>query len=148
MFLTSTPPHDDFRDLCASFPRCRSFPPRSHAVHQKRCAVEPQIPLCDLRDLCAMLSRCGSFPPKSHAVHQKRCASNLNPPCDLRAMLSPIRVFPALKPIYPPKSVARSNLKSPLCDLRAMLSPIRVFPAQKPCCPPKALRGRTPNPPL
>jgi hypothetical protein len=150
MFLISTPPHDDFRDLCASFPRCRSFPPRSHAVHQKRCAVEPQIPLCDLRDLCAMLSRCGSFPPKSHAVHQKRCASNLNPPCDLRAMLSPIRVFPALKPIYPPKSVARSNPKSPSVT---SVTSVRCFPGaglSRPEANPstkKPLRGRTSNPP-
>jgi hypothetical protein len=53
------------------FPRRASFPPRSHAVHQKRCAVEPPIPLCDLRDLCAMLSPTRSFPPRSHAVHQK-----------------------------------------------------------------------------
>ncbi len=44
------------------FPRSGSFPPRSHAVHQKRCTVAPQIPLCDLRDLCAMLSPKPVFP--------------------------------------------------------------------------------------
>ena len=136
------------------FPRVRSFPPRSHAVHQKRCTVAPQIPLCDLRDLCAMLSPKRVFPRPEAMLSTKSIApSHLRSPSV--TSVTSVRCFPRVRS-FPPRSHAVHQKRCtvapqiPLCDLRdlcAMLSPKRVFPAQKPCCPPKALHRRTSDPP-
>ena len=57
---------------------------------------------------------------------------NQNPPRDLRdlrAMLSPMRVFPAQKLRRPPRAF-RVPTAIPLRDLRAMLSPLAWFPSR------------------
>jgi hypothetical protein len=59
------------------------------------------------------------------------------PPYDDPVRLSLVRVFPAQKPICPPKAL-RPPTPIPLCDLCAMLCPTWVFPAQKLICPPKS----------
>src|SRR5271154_4811835 len=99
MFLTSTPPYDDFHEALPgaglSRPETNLSPKALHRLTSKSL-------LCDLRDLCAMLSRTLVFPA------QKRCC----PPKALRRRTSnspsvtsvtSVRCFPR-RASFPPRS--------------------------------------------